>query len=192
MNIRTAFPPAVAGAACAAPLLALGLILAGPASAGTHPRETMACDAAATSACAGLVDQALVPNLALSADSGTPVPGSRVITGEPADSRRQDFIVKAPFGDGSVTVIRWAPRGVPSNLCVTGHTPNGSLATFTRCRGLTRQQFTEVPGADGAFVLVNKATGLALRISAVTGEVFNKDPGLGTGLNEQFSLRTAL
>lgn len=170
-----------------------GLIAsAASASAGVTPKETFACDAAAASACAGVVDQALVPNMALSTDSGTPAPGARLITGEPGNSRRQDFIVKAPFGDGSTTVIRWAPRGVPSNLCVTGHTPNGSLATFTRCRGLTRQQFTEVPGVGGAFVLVNKATGLALRISGVTGEVFNKDPGQGTGLNEQFTLRIAI
>lgn len=182
-----------AAIAAAATAGAAGLLGAGTAGASVHPNETAACDAAAGLGCAGIVDQTLVPNLALSVSSGTPVSGSPLVAAAPASIRRQDFIVSTPFADNTLTTIRWAPRGVGSNLCVTSHSDNGTAATFTRCRGIARQSFREVPGvAPGDFVLVCPVTGLALRIDTATGEVLNKDPGQGTGANEQFTLRVAV
>jgi hypothetical protein len=163
--------------------------LTGTASAAVHPDQTAACDALPTERCVGILDAPQA--LALSVDVRHPLPGARLISAMPAQSRRQDFIIKAPFGDSTVTMIRWAPRGQASGLCVTSDATSGSLAEFTFCNGGTLQQFYEVPGNFHSFVLVNKSTGLSLRIDAITGEVFNRNPGQGTGLNEQFSFHTA-
>jgi len=149
-----------------------------PASA-----ATVACTGGAPDAnCFGLATSQAIP-LALSASVTTPTSGSPLVAVAPAFNRRQDFDISPAVSNPDVYTIRWAPRGVLSNLCVT---ETGGLMTRVRlasCLGTTDQHWRFVPRGTG-FNVINVLTGLAMTQVAGTNVVQVRSVGTGTGLNK--------
>ena len=149
-----------------------------PASA-----ATVACAGGTPDAnCFGLATSQTTP-LALSASVTSPISGSPLVAVAPAFNRRQDFDISPAVSNPDVFTIRWAPRGVLSNLCVT---ETGGLMTRVRlvnCIGTTDQHWRFVPRGPG-FNVVNVLTGLAMTQVAGTNLVQVRSVGTGTGLNK--------
>lgn len=173
--IRPAFGLATAFGAVAA--VVLGVL---PASA-----ATFACIGGTPDAnCHGLfTSQANV--LALSTSVATPGNGSPLIAVTPAQIRRQDFDISPAVNDPNAFTIRWAPRGVVSNLCVTVSGGLRSRIRLFNCTGTTDQHWREVSrGTAGGFNLINVLTGLAMTQVAGTNQVQARAVGTGTGSNK--------
>jgi hypothetical protein len=148
-----------------------------PAAAATN-----SCTSGTNSTCFGLVTSQPHP-LALSTSVAAPTSGSRLAAVTPALIRRQDFDIRPAVNNPDVVIIRWAPRGVLSNLCVTETGGLGSRVRLATCLSTTDQHWRLVTRGGGVNV-INVLTGLAMTQVAGTDLVEVRAVGTGTGLNK--------
>jgi hypothetical protein len=164
------------GLAAAAGAVAAVLLGVLPASAATTACTNGPAD------CFGLVTSQ-THSLALSTSVAAPTSGSRLAAVPPALIRRQDFVIRPAVNNPSVNIIRWAPRGVLSNLCVTETGGLGTRVRLVTCLSTTDQHWRFVP-RGGGFNVINALTGLAMTQVAGTDLVEVRSVGTGTGLNK--------
>lgn len=110
--------------------------------------------------------------------------GTGLVGTTPADSQRQDFDQRNPLNPvNNDKVFKFAPRGVPTNLCVTDVGGVGSAVVLEHCNGSEAQRWQPVEQATG-FNWINDATGLAL--TNVNGTLRVRPDGAGTANDKRW------
>lgn len=169
------------------PLASAATVVAVALVPGTASAQTQACGntpGTAASFCTGL-HTAQATARYLSVNAASPVAGSPLIAVAKAFSRRQDFqVVTVATG---VFTIRWAPRGVISNMCATQTGGVNSRVRLAVCNGSPAQDWSAVANSAGGFNVVNVLSGLALtQAPAGTTQVQVRGFTTGTSLNKRW------
>ena len=185
--MRRSIIATLAAAAMAGPAL-----LAIPASATTN-----GCVTRDSGHCGGLITHADVRlELAVSGDVHTAGPGRELIAALPAIARAQDWDIQPAEADPSFVVIRWAPFGHPTTLCVTAtHDLPGFFLRLETCTqgaaGFSHQEWHAFAAPGGGKIYQNLANNLVMAAKADTAgaPVITRVIGNGTGPNKRWSFR---
>jgi hypothetical protein len=171
--------------------IATPLALALPAANAT----TIACVTGDGGHCGGEISQQSVPlEIAVAVPISQVRPGTPLVGLTPAFNSREDWDVRPPFPGSSGRVFRWAPRGMPTPLCITATLDLArSQLQLEQCRigsaGGSHQIWTPVNVIHHSYrVYKNVANGLVMTLSGdVNGAPLQiRSMGLGTGANKNF------
>src|SRR6266516_4614390 len=170
--------------------LATPLALALPAAHAV----TRACTTGDGGFCSGQVSKQAVPlELAVAVSIAQVTDGTKIVASTPALSGREDWDIRP--ATGSFRTFTFAPRGQPTNLCLTASSDvPGSQLNLRLCEpgsvGSSHQLWHPDNILGGGYVVwVNAADGMAMTVAGDTpgSPVQVRAVGAGTGGNKNFA-----